>query len=125
MSLQSETIRPAASVDPNEIPIINIGPVLARTPGAVEQIAEEVYNACTGMGFLFLVNHGLDMQTVEDTFEASRRFHALPMEEKLKVRMNRHQCGYMPPNVSVHSDTFEKHQTALKPWPLWVSRRGL
>jgi len=115
MSLQSETIRPAASVHPNEIPIINIGPVLARTPGAVEQIAEEVYNACTGMGFLFLVNHGLNMQTVEDTFEASRRFHALPMEEKLKVRMNRHQCGYMPPNVSVHSDTFEKHQTALKP----------
>jgi isopenicillin N synthase-like dioxygenase len=115
MNLQNETARPTSSIDSNQIPIIDIGPVLAGTRGAVEHIAQEVYNACTGMGFLFLVNHGIDAQIVEDTFEASRRFHSLPMDEKLQVRMNRHQCGYMPPNVSVHSDTFEKHKTALKP----------
>ncbi|MBO20832.1 MAG: hypothetical protein CMM26_00425 [Rhodospirillaceae bacterium] len=67
------------------------------------------------MGFLFLVNHGLDDGIVERAFEASRQFHNLPMDEKLKVRMNRHQCGYMPPNVSIHSDSFETHQTAHKP----------
>ena len=115
MSLQSETVRSAASIAADEIPIVDMGAVLAGKPGAVEQIAERVYDACTGMGFMFLVNHGIDMNIVARTFESSRLFHALPMEEKLKSRMNRHQCGYMPPNVSVHTDTFEKHKTALKP----------
>jgi isopenicillin N synthase-like dioxygenase len=115
MSLHSETARPTTAIRADEIPIVDIGPVLAGEPGAVERIAEGVYDACTGMGFMFLVNHGIAPEIVDKTFEASRRFHALPMEEKLKARMNRHQCGYMPPNVSVHSDTFENHQTALKP----------
>lgn len=115
MSLQSETAQPVTSVDLDEIPIIDVASILSGYPAAIEDVASRVYKACTGMGFMVLINHGIDMNVVERTFEASRRFHALPMDEKLKVRMNRHQCGYMPPNVSVHSDTFEKHQNALKP----------
>lgn len=115
MSAQSDTARPDTTLDSEEIPIIDIGPVLADAPGAVDRAAEDFYRACTGMGFLYLVDHGIDIEIIERTFEASRRFHGLPMETKLKVRMNRHQCGYMPPNVSVHGDTFERHRTALKP----------
>lgn len=111
---QSDITRPTATIDPNEIPIVDIGPVLAGTPGAIEDTARAFHEACTGMGFLFLVNHGIDDGVIARAFDASRRFHALPMDEKLKVRMNRHQCGYMPPNVSVHTDTFETHKTARK-----------
>lgn len=114
MSLQNDIARPTATIDPNEIPIVDIGPVLAGTPGALENAATAFHNACTGMGFLFLANHGIDEDVIARAFDASRRFHALPLDEKLKVRMNRHQCGYMPPNVSVHSDTFETHKTAQK-----------
>ena len=115
MSLANETARPTATIDPNEIPVVDVGPLLAGAPGALEEIAEAFHAACTGMGFMFLTGHGIDQDIVARTFDASRRFHALAMDEKLKVRMNRHQCGYMPPNVSVHGDTFERHKTARKP----------
>src|SRR3546814_14023042 len=29
----------------------------------------------------------------------------------------RHQCGWMPPNVSVHRDTFETRKDATRPQP--------
>ncbi|MBS28446.1 MAG: hypothetical protein CL566_05900 [Alphaproteobacteria bacterium] len=115
MSVQDESVQASAKIDPNEISVIDIGPVLAGAPRAVEQAASQFHAACTGMGFLFLVNHGIDPEIVARTFEVSRRFFALPPEEKLKVRMNRHQCGYMPPNVSVHRDTFEARETAKTP----------
>ena len=34
-------------------------------------------------------------------FAASRRFHALPLEKKLKLRLNENNIGYMPMNASV------------------------
>lgn len=109
-----ETARPTTAIEPGEIPIIDIAPVLAGEAGAVTRTADQFFHACTGMGFVILVNHGIDEGIVERAFDAARRFHTLPMDEKLKVRMNRHQCGYMPPNVSVHRDTFETHRTALR-----------
>lgn len=115
MSVREKSVRPSAKIDPNEIPVIDIGPLLAGAPDAVEQAAAQFHTACTGMGFLFLVNHGIDPEIVARTFEASHRFFALPPEEKIKVRMNRHQCGYMPPNVSVHRDTFETREAAKTP----------
>lgn len=115
MRLHDQTVRPATAIAADDIPIIDVGPILAGDPNASEQVATRVHDACTGMGFMFLINHGIDMDIVARTFDASRGFHALPMDEKLKSRMNKHQCGYMPPNVSVHTDTFEKHETALKP----------
>ncbi len=114
MSLHSDSARPTARIATDEIPIVDIGPVLADASQAIEKAAASFHEACTGMGFLFLVNHGIDENVVARAFDASRRFHALPLEEKLKVRMNRHQCGYMPPNVSVHQDSFETHRTAQK-----------
>ncbi|MEP4377474.1 MAG: 2-oxoglutarate and iron-dependent oxygenase domain-containing protein [Alphaproteobacteria bacterium] len=114
MPRRSASARPTAGIDSNEIPIVDIGPVLARDPGAVELAAAAFHEACTGIGFLFLINHRIDRGVVRRAFDAARRFHALPMDEKLKVRMNRHQCGYMPPNVSVHKDTFETHAMAQK-----------
>jgi len=58
MSLQNDIARPTATIDPNEIPIVDIGPVLAGTPDAVQNAATAFHAACTGMGFLFLINHG-------------------------------------------------------------------
>jgi isopenicillin N synthase-like dioxygenase len=117
MSLDRDTLPPHAQLRESEIPIVDIGPLLAGASGALERAADEFHAACTGIGFMVLVNHGIDGDIVERAFEASRRFHALPMDEKMKVRMNRHQCGYMPPNVSVHRDTFENRESALRPQP--------
>ncbi len=98
-----------------EIPVIDVGPMLSGDDNQLSVVAESIYHACSGIGFMFIVNQGMDNTIVERCFESSRKFFNLPETEKLKVRMNRHQCGYMPPNVSIHNDTFEKRKTATKP----------
>ena len=115
MSAEPHPEPPVEAADTADIPIVDVGPLLAGVHGARERVAEELYEACTGIGFLFIVNHGIDGDIVARTFDASRRFFSLPIDEKLAVRMNRHQCGYMAPGISVHKDTFETRPDALRP----------
>lgn len=114
---ETRDTRPVIAARPEDIPVVDIGPLLAGTPGARERVAAALHEACTGMGFVFFVNHGIDPGIVARTFEAARIFSRLPAGEKMKVRMNRHQCGWMPPNVSVHNDTFEMRRDAHRPQP--------
>lgn len=83
------------------VPIIDIGPLLAGAPGAIEAAAQKFQSACTEIGFFFIVNHGLDPDLVERSFEASRELFALPAQAKLAVRMNEHQCGFQPSKVAM------------------------
>jgi len=117
MSVQTDIAPPAEPAAGEEIPILDIGPLLAGDAGAIDDVAGQIHRACTEIGFFFIVNHGMDAGIVERAFDASRQFFALPFEEKMKVRMNRHQCGYMPPNVAIHTDTFEVRKTAKNSQP--------
>ena len=50
-----------------------------------------------------MLNHGVPQEIIDRGFAASRRFHALPLEEKLKLRLNQNNIGYMPMNASVQA----------------------
>ena len=53
--------------------------------------------ACESLGFFFVKNHGVSADLVERVFEQTARFHALPLERKLEVRMlTRVLAGYLP-----------------------------
>ena len=113
MSVQPDFAPPPLPADGEAIMTIDIGPLRAGQVGAIDDVAEQLRRACTEIGFFFIVDHGMDGGIVARAFDASRRYFALPFEEKMKVRMNRHQCGYMPPDVAVHNDTFEERATAM------------
>ncbi len=83
------------------IPIVDFGPYFAGEPGALERLAGELRHACTNVGFLYASNHGVPQEMIDRAFAASRRFHALPLAEKLKLRLNENNIGYMPMNASV------------------------
>ena len=99
----------------DQIPIIDIGKMLSGEENAIIPVAEEIYQACKKIGFFFIVNHNMNKKVIDGAFDKSKAFFNLPMSEKMKVRMNKHQCGYMPPNVSIHNDTFETRKTATRP----------
>ena len=86
-----------------KIPVIDYGPYFAGEPGALETLAEQVRYACENIGFLYALNHGVPQAIIDRGFAASRRFHALPLEEKLKLRLNQNNIGYMPMNASVQA----------------------
>ena len=46
---------------------------------------------------------GVPQTIIDRGFAASRRFHALPLAEKLKLRLNENNIGYLPMNASVQA----------------------
>jgi isopenicillin N synthase-like dioxygenase len=83
------------------IPVIDFGPVFAEAPGAVAQIAATVCHACENVGFFYALNHGVPETAIERAFAASRQLHALPLADKLKLRLNDNNIGYLPVDASI------------------------
>lgn len=51
--------------------------------------------ACRAHGFCYIVNHGVDQAVIDAAFAMSAAFHALPLEEKQKIKINAAHRGYM------------------------------
>ena len=79
----------------SEIPILDLGPYLAGAPGAAERLGRELREAFTHIGFYFIRNHGVDEALIRRVFSAAERFHALPLEAKLALKINEHNIGYL------------------------------
>jgi isopenicillin N synthase-like dioxygenase len=77
------------------IPVVDLAAFLAGRPGALAATAQGIHDALTTVGFFILVGHDVPQELIERTFAEARRFHALPMEAKLALRMNEHNNGYM------------------------------
>jgi isopenicillin N synthase-like dioxygenase len=82
--------------DTESIPIIDLGPYLAGTAGAVDRAAEELHFALTQIGFYFIVNHGVPPEQIDAVYREAARFHALPLQKKLEVKLDKHNVGYLP-----------------------------
>jgi isopenicillin N synthase-like dioxygenase len=95
------------------IPVVDLGPYLAHEPGAMECAAAELRFALTGIGFYFIVNHGVPESQSRGIFDQAARFHALPLERKMEIRIDKHNVGYLP----MRGDTLRTStvQTVTKP----------
>src|SRR3546814_7165470 len=81
----------------DENPTSDIGGMMARPgPASWERVAAEIHRSCTSVGFFYVTGHGVADRVVADAFEANRRFHARPDEEKLALKQNRWHRGYQP-----------------------------
>jgi isopenicillin N synthase-like dioxygenase len=83
------------------IPVIDFGPYFAGQPGALETLSKQLRHACETIGFFYAASHGVPQTIIDRAFAASRRFHALPLEEKLRLKLNENNIGYLPMNASV------------------------
>jgi len=86
-------IRPDAR---EEIPVLDVGPYLAGQDGALEQLGAQLRDALENIGFYFVVNHGIAQDLIDGVFEAAKRFHALPLEQKMALAFNHNNVGYVP-----------------------------
>ena len=78
------------------IPVLDLGPYLAGEPGADQNLAEQLRWASENVGFYFIRNHGVKQTLIDAAFSEAARFHAQPMEEKMKLLINQDQIGYLP-----------------------------
>ena len=80
------------------IPILEVSDFLAGVPGARERLAAELRQALEQVGFYYIHGHGVSQALIDDVFAQCARFHARPLAEKMAIRGNEHNVGYMPVN---------------------------
>ena len=93
--MSSVQVRYQAGSD-TEIPIIDIGPYLRGDPGALERTARLVGEASESLGFFYLFNHGVSQSLIDRTFRETERFHSLPLDRKMEVKVLANNIGYLP-----------------------------
>lgn len=54
-----------------------------------------------GNGYCLLTNHGIDQSIIDNAFAASRRFHDLPIEQKMALQHRGDFKGYQPIDAHV------------------------
>jgi isopenicillin N synthase-like dioxygenase len=81
-----------------EIPIINILPLADGTDGKYN-VAKSIGDACRTFGFFYIVGHGVDESLQSKLELLSKKVFSLPLEEKLKIKMEHGGIawrGYFP-----------------------------
>ncbi len=61
---------------------------------------DAIIDAYSSVGFAYLINHDVSDELVAELFNTSAEFHALPIEEKLAVALDRNHRGFIPINTS-------------------------
>ncbi|MFE8601477.1 2-oxoglutarate and iron-dependent oxygenase domain-containing protein [Archangium violaceum] len=84
-----------------QVPVIDVRALVDSSSTLAERqaVAEQMGAACRQSGFFYVVGHGVDEALQRRLETASRRFFALPVEEKLAIRMARGGAawrGYFP-----------------------------
>lgn len=80
----------------SDIPVIDLADCLAGRPGAAEAAARKLKTALTEIGFYYITGHGVPPEQVQAAYQAAARFHALPLDAKMAVRIDKHNVGYLP-----------------------------
>jgi isopenicillin N synthase-like dioxygenase len=66
----------------NSIPIINFSFFHNGDTTNKQTVAEQIYQACYEIGFMYLQNHGISQDLLEKVFTDSKNFFNLPLEIK-------------------------------------------
>ena len=94
------------------IPIIDVSARRAADGPAREQLVREFGDAYRTTGFSYIVNHGIDLDLINDLFEASQRFHALDSDAKMAIELDAANRGFLPINTSTDVNTTLAEVTA-------------
>lgn len=71
------------------LPIINVAPLFGDDARARDHVARAIGAACRELGFFYVTGHAIGPDTLRDLDAASRRFFALPEDEKMRIAMEK------------------------------------
>lgn len=91
--IQPPEHRPKLSVvEAKNIPVIDLSPILddsndvIKDPLAFDELVKQIGSACKEWGFFQVINHGAPLESKKRIESVGKRFFALSLEEKKKVR---------------------------------------
>ena len=77
-----------------ELPIVDMSGVRDGDEAAVRRAAAEIHDAFTTVGFLYIRNHGLGDDVIDDAVREAQAFFRQPVEAKRKVAINARHRGF-------------------------------
>lgn len=86
--------------DFTDIKILDLSSLFTDDQAAQNQLAQKFLQAYSTAGFAYISNHSIPEKLIDGVFDASQRFHALPVEAKMKVALNHNHRGFIPINTS-------------------------
>lgn len=78
----------------HSIPIIDFAGVRDGEAGRIRETARKVFEACAGMGFFYIKNHGVKQEIIEGAAAAAHDFFHQPAERKAEVSANANHRGF-------------------------------
>ncbi|MFK8024210.1 MAG: isopenicillin N synthase family dioxygenase [Ilumatobacter sp.] len=94
-----------ANAHDTPVPVIDIESALAGEPDARTLTASALDAAARDSGFFVITGHGVPDSTIEAVLAASRRFFALPVEEKNRFTTDRSYRGYQAMSATALAKT--------------------
>jgi isopenicillin N synthase-like dioxygenase len=94
------------TTDTNEIPIIDFDGFLNGSKEEQHEVAKKIGEACCKFGLFYLINHGVPLQLIKDTFTQQKRYFDLPVDVKMKLVKGQsigEAVGYTPRRVDKNS----------------------
>ena len=87
----------------SSIPIVDVTKLRTGAPAEQMVVARELGKAAREVGFVYVFGGGVDEALFEGVLDATKRFFALPYEEKMKVYIgnSRNHRGYVPEGEEV------------------------
>lgn len=86
----------------NEIPMIDVSPLIAGSPAGELEVAKQLATAFRHIGFCYIKGHGVPQGVIDRAFAALPAFFDQPESEKEKVRCNSNQRGWVGMNRTKH-----------------------
>ncbi len=85
----------------DHIPVIDVHPLYGGSEDDVATLAEQARSILRDVGFAYVTGHRVPVDLIEKLREESRRFFALPDEDKRAIAINEWHRGYMAPKSSL------------------------
>ena len=96
LAVESEFARSVRDVPRRPLPVIDVGKARMGDAAAIEEVAAQWRDVWESLGFLCIVNHGLEPELIDGMRDAAKQFHDLPLETKLQIKVTHDQKGYIP-----------------------------
>jgi isopenicillin N synthase-like dioxygenase len=89
----------------DHIPVLDLGPFFSGDAAAIQESADKLRWVQEEIGFYYIVNHGVSADLIQNAIDQVRALHALPMDEKLKLKVDEDTTGYVPIKSTIYVTT--------------------
>ena len=86
-------VRRGMATQQDEVPVIDLGPSFESASGR-QEVAQQIGSACRDIGFMTIVNHGIDEAVIERMWGSTKSFFDLPEAEKLRMKSMSEEYPY-------------------------------